>query len=174
MGMNDSSARTLASRLAGKRFGVVGVGNELKGDDGAGPALANLLVASNAPFPVVNAAEVPENYGGWPGKQGLEAVVFVDAVVFDGEPGEWRVIPIEDLMRSASNTHRLSLHFSIQFLREVWRGEAILVGIQPKSMKLGEPLSPEVEKATRELRDLLLSAPDSRAVQPPVPPGQRG
>ena len=155
--MNAESARELASRLAGKRFGVVGVGNELKGDDGAGPAVVALLGASGAPFPAVNAAEVPENYGGWPERQGLEAVVFVDAVVFDGAPGDWRIVPIEDLMRSASNTHRLSLHFAIQYLREVWRGEAILVGIRPKSMKLGEPLSPEVNEASRELRDALLS-----------------
>lgn len=156
--MNAKTAKEISARLAGKRFGVVGVGNELKGDDGAGPAVAALLEAANAPFPVVNAAEVPENYGGWPGKQGLEAVVFVDAVVFDGEPGEWRIIPVEDLMRSASNTHRLSLHFSIQYLREVWRGEAILIGIRPKEMKLGAPLSPEVDAAGREIRDALLAA----------------
>lgn len=146
----------LARRLAGRRFGVVGVGNALKGDDGAGPAVAAAL--AGAPFPVVDATEVPENYGGWVSKRGLEAVVFVDAVAFGGAPGEWRVVAIEELMRSASNTHRLSLHFTIQYLREVWGGEAILVGIEPKSMKLGEGLSPEVDAAVKNIASALLAA----------------
>jgi hydrogenase maturation protease len=152
-----SSAGDLASRLAGKRFGVVGVGNVLRGDDGAGPALAALLAARGAAFPVVDATEVPENYGGWVVKQGLETAVFVDAVDFGGAPGEWRLIPFEDLMHSVSSTHRLSLHFLIRYLTEEWKGEAILAGVQPKSMKLGEALSSEVARGVEELATALLS-----------------
>jgi hydrogenase 3 maturation protease len=150
------NAGELTARLGGKRFGVVGVGNTLKGDDGAGPALAALLAARGAGFPFVDASEVPENYGGWVEKQGLEAVVFVDAVDFGGAPGEWRVVPFEDLMHSASSTHRLSLHFLIRYLTERWKGEALLVGVQPKSLKLGEGLSPEVARGTEALATVLL------------------
>ena len=115
--MNDAhnNPHDLTARLKGKRFGVVGVGNVLKGDDGAGPALVELLGARGAAFPIVDACEVPENYGGWVAKQGLDAAIFVDAVDFGGAPGEWRVIPFEDLMHSASSTHRLSLHFLIRY-----------------------------------------------------------
>jgi hydrogenase 3 maturation protease len=149
---------TLAERLAGKRWGVVGVGNVLKGDDGAGPALVALLAARGAAFPLVDACEVPENYGGWVAKQSLEAVVFVDAVDFGGAPGEWRLIRIEELMHSASSTHRLSLHFLIHYLTEHWKGEAILAGVQPKSMKLGEGLSSEVARGVEALSEALLAA----------------
>jgi hydrogenase maturation protease len=152
-----ASAQDLTTRLEGKRFGVVGVGNALKGDDGAGSALIERLAAAGAAFPFVDAAEVPENYGGWVEKRRLEAVVFVDAVVMGGAPGEWRIVPVEDLMRSASNTHRLSLHFTVQYLREMWRGEALLIGIEPKSMQLGEGLSPEVAAAVQSIADALLS-----------------
>ena len=151
------NAGELTARLGGKRFGVVGVGNTLKGDDGAGPALAALLAARGAGFPFVDASEVPENYGGWVVKQGLDAVVFVDAVDFGGAPGEWRVIPFEDLMHSASSTHRLSLHFLIRYLREQWKGEPILVGVQPKSLKLDEALSTEVQTGLEDLADALLA-----------------
>jgi hydrogenase 3 maturation protease len=149
-------AADLVSRLKGKRFGVVGVGNVLKGDDGAGPALIALLAARDARFPFVDASEVPENYGGWVVKQGLEVVVFIDAVDFGGAPGEWRLIPFEDLMHSASSTHRLSLHFLIRYLKEEWKGEALLVGVQPSSLKLGEGLSAEVEAGIRRLLESLL------------------
>jgi hydrogenase 3 maturation protease len=152
-----NDAQGIAARLEGRRFGVVGVGNVLKGDDGAGPALVALLASRGARFPYVDACEVPENYGGWVVKQGLEAVVFVDAVDFGGVPGEWRVIPFEDLMRSASSTHRLSLHFLIRYLTEQWKGEAVLVGVQPKSLKLDDGLSTEVEAGVKELAAALLA-----------------
>ncbi len=148
--------QNLAARLEGRRFGVVGVGNFLKGDDGAGPALVALLAGRGAAFPIVDASEVPENYGGWVVKQGLDAVVFVDAVDFGGAPGEWRLIPVAELMHSASSTHRLSLHFLIRYLTEQWKGDAILAGVQPKSMKLGEELSPEVVAGIGELAEALL------------------
>lgn len=157
MGSMDN-AQELAARLSGKRFGLVGVGNTMKGDDGAGPALVALLAERGAAFPLVDASEVPENYGGWVVKQRLDAVVFVDAVAFGGAAGAWRIIPFADLMRSASSTHRLSLHFLIQYLTEEWKGEAILVGVQPKSLALGEGLSREVEAGIAGLAQALLSA----------------
>jgi hydrogenase 3 maturation protease len=152
------NAAELTARLEGKRFGVVGVGNVIKGDDGAGPALVALLASRGAAFPLVDACEVPENYGGWVAKQGLEVAIFVDAVDFGGAAGEWRVVPIGDLMHSASSTHRLSLHFLIRYLTEQWKGEPILVGVQPKSMKLDDDLSPAVEAGIEELAAALLAA----------------
>jgi len=90
-------------------------------------------------------------------KRGLDAVVFVDAVDFGGAPGEWRVIPFEDLLRSASSTHRLSLHFLIHYLTEQWKGDPVLVGVQPKSLKLDDDLSSEVEAGVGELAEALLA-----------------
>jgi hydrogenase maturation protease len=158
MGESKNGFGDLGARLAGKRFGVVGVGNVLRGDDGAGSTLVALLGGRGAAFPLVDACEVPENYGGWVEKQGIDAVVFVDAVDFGGAPGGCRVIPFEDLMLSASATHRLSLHFLIRYLTERWKGDPVLVGVQPKSMKLGEELSPEVARAVENLADALIAA----------------
>ena len=148
----------LAARLKGKRFGVVRVGNVMKGDDGAGPELVAELVRRDFPLPCVDATEVPENYAGWVPKQELEAVVFVDAVDFGGEPGECRVVPFEHLMISASNTHRMSLHYTVMFLRDQWEGDAILVGVQPKSMKLGDGLSNEVAAGVENVVKILLES----------------
>ena len=150
--------KDLAPRLKGKRFGVVGVGNVMKGDDGAGPELVAELLRRGFPLPCVDATEVPENYAGWVPKQGLEAVVFVDAVDFGGEPGECRVIPFEHLMISASNTHRMSLHYTVMYLRDEWEGDAILVGVQPERLTLGEGLSDKVSAGVSALADVLLDA----------------
>lgn len=156
--MTDEKAmEILVERLKGKRFGVVGVGNVLKGDDGAGPMVIAAL-QGRFTLPMVDASEVPENYGGWVVKQKLEAVVYVDAVDFGGEPGELRIIPLEDLMRSASSTHRLSLHYVIEYLENEWDGDAILVGVQPKQLRLGEPASEEVCAGVKTLADALIES----------------
>lgn len=153
----EARVKEVVERLGGKRFGVIGVGNVLRGDDGAGPEVVALL-AGRVGLPIVDASEVPENYGGWVVKMNLESVVFVDAVDFGGEPGEFRMIPLEKLMVSASSTHRLSLHYVIRYLEEEWKGDAILVGVQPKSLRLGDGLSAEVAAGVRKLADALAEA----------------
>ena len=150
-------AREIARSLRGKRFGVIGVGNVLRGDDGAGPALVAAL-RNRFGLPLVDASEVPENYGGWIVREKLESVVFVDAVDFGGQPGEFRIIPIDRLLVSASSTHRLSLHYLIRYLEDEWDGEAILVGMQPKGLQLGEGLSAEVQAAVTSLAEALRGA----------------
>ena len=154
----EDTMEGLVGRIAGKRFGVIGVGNVMKGDDGAGPETVHRLEGLGFPLPMADATEVPENYGGWVPKQELEAVIFVDAVDFGGEPGECRVIPLEHLMISASNTHRMSLHYTVMYLRDEGEGDAILVGRQPKRLTLGEGLSEEVAAGVGRLAGMLNEA----------------
>ena len=157
MNDKDDIRAELHGRLKGKRFGVVGIGNVIKGDDGAGCAVAEGL-QGKIDMPVVDCAEVPENYGGWVEKRGLESVVYVDAVDFGGKPGEVRIVPLEKMMMSASSTHSLSLHYMILFLKNEWDGDPIMVGIQPKSVELDEGLSEEVREGVEMLVEILLEA----------------
>lgn len=151
----DAVRKELFGRLKGKRFGIVGIGNVVRGDDGAGCLLVERL-QGRLDVPLVDCGEVPENYGGWVERRGLEAVVYVDAVDFGGEPGEVRIIPLAKLMESATNTHNLSLHYVIRFLEEEWDGDAILVGIQPITWKFGDPLCAEVADGVARLAGILL------------------
>jgi hydrogenase 3 maturation protease len=147
----------LLERLKGKRFGVVGIGNVIKGDDGAGCLVVEKL-GEGFPMPVVDCAEVPENYGGWVERRDLEAVVYVDAVEFGGEPGEVRIIPLEKMMESATSTHHLSLHYMIRFLKEEWDGDALMVGIQPVSMNIGQGVCEAVAAGADRLAAILAKA----------------
>jgi hydrogenase 3 maturation protease len=158
----DDTGTLLIQRLRGKRFGVVGIGNVLRGDDGAGCMLVELL-QGRIDMPIVDCAEVPENYGGWVERRDLEAVVYVDAVDFGGEPGEARIIPLAKMMESATSTHHLSLHYMIRFLEEEWSGDAILVGVQPESMDLGDGLSESVAAGVRDLAGVLEEAASTEA-----------
>jgi len=145
----------LKEKLKGSRFGLIGVGNIFRGDDGAGPRLIEKLTGAVS-FPVIDASEVPENYSGWILKSDLKRIVFVDAVEFGGVPGEVRLIPVEQLMISASSTHRMSLHFMVWYLKENWDGEALLLAIQPASLELTDKLSNEVQVAVEELTEFFI------------------
>ena len=147
----------LLGRLEGKRFGVVGIGNVIKGDDGAGCLVVEKL-GEDFSMPTVDCAEVPENYGGWVERRDLQAVVYVDAVEFGGEPGEVRIIPLEKMMESATSTHHLSLHYMIKFLKDEWSGDAIMVGIQPVAMRIGEGVCDEVAAGAQLLVEILKKA----------------
>lgn len=155
--------------LRGHRFGVIGIGNIFRGDDGAGPEVISLL-SEGFNLPLVDASEVPENYGGWVVRQDLEVVVFVDAVDFGGKPGEFRAISPQELVVSARDTHRLSIHMMIRYLEEEWGGKQVLIGIQPASVKLGETLTPEVAEGVRSVADLLRQAAGT-GVTGTSPPG---
>jgi len=147
----------LLERLAGKRFGVVGIGNVIKGDDGAGCLVVERLGEGFA-MPTVDCAEVPENYGGWVERRDLEAAVYIDAIDFGGEPGEVRIVELEKMMESLTSTHHLSLHYMIRFLKEEWDGDALLVGIQPVSMVIGEGVCEEVAAGVEKLAGILEKA----------------
>jgi len=155
--VKDDLRTELCARLKGKRFGIVGIGNVIKGDDGAGCVVVEGL-RGKIEMPVVDCAEVPENYGGWVEKRNLESVVYIDAIDFGGEAGEVRVVPLEKMMMSASSTHSLSLHYMILFLKNEWDGDPIMVGIQPKSMELDDGLSEEVRGGVERLIDIILEA----------------
>ena len=149
--------KKLLGILKGRRFGVVGIGNVIKGDDGAGcEVIASMK--GRVDLPIVDCCEVPENYGGWVERQGLEVAIYIDAVDFGGTPGEVRMIPMEKLMMTASSTHSLSLHYMIKYLKEDWEGKPVMIGIQPESMKLGDGLSDSVRKGVEELADILVEA----------------
>ena len=135
---------------------VVGVGNRLRGDDGAGSWIAERLRARGC-WPVFDAETVPENYLGAllavvPGR-----VLFVDAAGFGGAPGECRLAPMEALAPRRESTHAPSLAL-LAGLLEQHGGECWLLGIQPRTTGHGEPLSPDVERAAMSVVGALAAA----------------
>ncbi len=84
----------LAASLEGlRRLAVLGIGNELYGDDGAGVALARLLAQSGIAPGMMQAFEAgpaPENFTGSLRKFMPSHVLMVDAANLGLEPGSTR------------------------------------------------------------------------------------
>jgi hydrogenase 3 maturation protease len=123
---------------------ILGVGNELRGDDGVGVYIARKLKKKN----VINAGVAPENFVGKIRKMKPRRIVIFDALDFGGEPGEVKIIDAKKTEGLKISTHSLPLSFFCQLFE---KKEIYLVGIQPKGNEFGSEMSKEVKKAANKL-----------------------
>ena len=132
----------------------LGMGNLMKGDDGAGCRFVEELRKSgksiSSQIYLFNGAQVPENYLEPIVKLKPERIFIVDAVDFGAFPGEVKLFK-EVEPQSNFSTHTLSLTFILDYLRKKTRAKVFILGIQPKQLQWGTGLSSEVETAVREL-----------------------
>ena len=141
-------------RALERRCVIAAVGNPLRGDDAAAQALLERL-AGRVEATLVDAEEVPESHLG-PITQGRpEVVLLVDAVHLGAEPGAVALLRRESLPPSGFSTHRPPLSVLMAFIEQETGAEVLVLGIQPKQMEFGAPLSPEVEKTVEALAALM-------------------
>jgi len=140
----------------GERVVILGIGNELRRDDGLGVVLARRL-KDELPFPVLEGGNAPENLLGEILDLGPNVVVIVDAVDFGGRPGEIRKIEREEVEGLGFSTHGPSVLPLVDFLeREGIR--TIILGVQPEDIRFGTGLSPKVQEAISDLEEMLRSS----------------
>ena len=130
---------------------VIGVGNDISGDDAFGPILARKLALILGDR-CIDAGLAPEN---WIGKiLALEprALVIADAVAFDGEPGELRVFTPTDLLDGLPSTHGPGFGAIVTYIEQFATDIEILVlACQPERTGLMEPLSASAAKAIERI-----------------------
>jgi hydrogenase 3 maturation protease len=128
------------------------VGNELRGDDAAGPLLARLLEEGPVDgWEVIDGASVPENHVHAVRRLKPGRVVVVDAADMGLSVGEIRRLSEKDVAQHfLMTTHSLPLSFVLESLKESIT-EVEFLGIQPQSTAFLAPVSPQVEEAVRLL-----------------------
>lgn len=132
---------------------LLGVGNDIRGDDGIGSLVAREL--DHPDWVVIDCGQVPENEMIMVEEGDYDLVVMVDAANMGLEPGEIRQVPRKYLDLFALSTHALPLSVVIDLLQEKVP-RVVLIGIQPKDMGLGEGLTPELQDAKGRLMTMLL------------------
>jgi len=148
----------LKEMLAGKAV-IACVGNKLRADDGVGPLIAGLL-EETPDLKVVDCGETPENYLGVIIREKPEKVVVIDAVFMGAEVGEVRAIRKEELAEGGYSTHMPTLSLFTDFVESQIDTRTYFIGIQPGTIKFGEKMAPEVEKAARQLAGAINSLQD--------------
>jgi hydrogenase 3 maturation protease len=136
---------------------LLGIGNELKGDDGIGNLIAREFSReSMEDWLSVPCETVPENFTSIVKKEKPELLVLVDAADMGIKPGEFRIIPTGRLNSGVLGTHGIPLKHLVSYLEE-YAGKVVFIGIQPGKIQLGSHISPEVVKGKDRLVKILKS-----------------
>ena len=142
----------LKAHLQGKVI-ILGIGNTLRSDDGAGSILVSRIKA-NKSFLAWDAGLNPENYLNRIIKEKPDNLVLIDAADFGGKPGEFRVEEADQIQTTnLFSTHNASLSLLINYLQSHIKTNIIVIIIQPKTICLGDSLSPEVSATLNSLED---------------------
>jgi hydrogenase 3 maturation protease len=153
----DDEFREQLKKICGRNTLVIGIGNTLKGDDGAGCFVCEQLKGT-MPDRVIDAGTVPENYIGPIIDKRPEVLVVVDAIDFGGSAGAINIFTPEQLSSLAVSTHTLSPRLFVDVVCNSISTEVWFVGIQPGQTELGEGLSAEVEVAVGLVAGILKEA----------------
>lgn len=127
---------------------IITIGNTLRADDGVGPYIGPLVAASDR-LKIINAGYTPENIIEQVIALHPAKIIFIDAADFQGAPGEARVIAQEHIPDASLSTHAVPLKVVYHLLLHDTAAQAVMIGIQPKSLEHKEELSREV-KATAD------------------------
>lgn len=137
---------------------ILGVGNELKSDDGVGPFIIKRStdeVVQNEALIFIDAQTVPENFTGKIRKEKPTHVIIVDACLMDKKPGEMQIVDKYNFANIGISTHSMSLSYFVKYLEKDTDFKIIFVGIEPETMDWGDEPTSEVKKAAFEFIEIL-------------------
>jgi len=142
-------------KFCGSRTLIVGIGNVLKGDDGAGPLVCEQLKHAKVSAEMIDASTVPENYIQPIIKKAPENLLVIDAIDFGAPPGTIRIFKPEQLNSYTISTHTLSPRLFVDMVCQNIKLDVYFVGIQPAQIQLGQSISPQVSRAIQQLSHAL-------------------
>ncbi len=132
------------------RILIIGIGNYLRSDDGAGPRIVKELIATEK-VRLLNVETNIERYIEPIQKSNAEVILFIDCVHFGKEPGYVALIPIEDISDQAFHSHNISL----KRIRDFFIAPAFVLGIEPGSLHVGEELTPAIRERADDIIEIL-------------------
>ncbi len=120
---------------------LFGIGNNLRGDDGAGSFIARNF--SQPDWITIDGKSAPENYTSVIKKLKPNLLIMIDSANMSLPGGIFRLIPLNKITHFQLSTHSMPLPLLIKYLTPYCK-KIMLIGIQPINAKLGEPLSKPV------------------------------
>ena len=130
------------------------MGNRLRGDDGAGCRLADMLNGKTS-WVCLDGGVTPENMVSEIARLSPRGILLVDAVHLGMPAGTLEWLDPAQVASLGAGTHHLPMELLIQFLTERTGSEVRLLGIQPAQTRFGCGLSPPVRSALLQITQLL-------------------
>lgn len=137
---------------------VVGVGNELRGDDSVGVRMARDLKAAlgSQKISILETGTVPENYLGTIERLNPSHVLVIDAAETGLEPGSVVLTELSEAHGLIVSTHHLPLSVFAEYLKRATGAKTALLAIQPGDVEFRTSLTVRVREAAVEVEKILL------------------
>ena len=158
--LTDPEIKIEISRRLRSKTAIVGIGNIIRGDDGLGPKLIEMLKSRGlSKAALFDCGTVPENYIFPILSAACDTIVLVDAADTNEESGSIGVFGLEDISGVSFSTHNPSPRLFTDLLKTGNDNVNIfVVTVQPKSTAIGEPLSEEVLASLDKLAGIFIDA----------------
>jgi hydrogenase maturation protease len=144
---------------------VIGIGNALRHDDGAGPLLARRLCSRAAASGIAVRELEGETLTLLDMWAGARAVVLIDATRSGAAPGTIHRFdassrPLPSALRGSSSTHAVGVAEAIELARALGTlpGCVLVLAVEGRRFDAGSGLSREVEAALEDLSEAVLGA----------------
>jgi hydrogenase 3 maturation protease len=156
-----------------RKVALVGVGQELRGDDAAGVIIVRRLMDSPRSNPssgipghddpsaldsplLFEAGLLPESAAGTLRRYQPEWVVFIDSAEMGEPAGTIRWLDPSQAEGFAGSTHTFPISGLSKYLSLELGCRVALLGIQPKNLEFDTPVSVEVERAIEEIATAII------------------
>lgn len=151
-----TSLSRLLNQRTNNRIAIVGIGNEMRGDDAAGMLIArdlDLRIGNKENLLVIEGGHAPENATGELRKFSPDLVLLIDAADMGEKVGSIALIPMEQIDGISASTHSLPLSMLARYLTLELNCAVALLGIQPGSVEMGAAVSDEVNQAVGDIAE---------------------
>ena len=142
--------------MLNKTLVILGMGSELRGDDGIGPCLSEKLsVFNNESFLSINGDLVPENFTRELRDFQPNNIIIVDAAFMEKPAGHMKIISINEITGISFSSHSMPISVLGKYLsKEIGAGIYIL-GIQAANIDFGSEISPKVRESAKRIFEII-------------------
>ncbi len=144
------------------RIAVLGVGSPLRGDDAAGVLAAGhlelLARRSGGRVRIFIGETAPENLTGEIKRFAPAHLVVIDAMDRKSRAGTLHVLDLAEQELSTlgpASTHNLPLGVLLKYLQGFLSCRITVLGIQPKTLGFGTPVSDVVQRAAKQAAEII-------------------
>lgn len=146
----DQMTASITKAPESNRLAFVGIGNELSGDDAAGVLIVqklHLALSHRSDLLFIEGGLAPENFTSLIRKFEPHELLLIDTANMGGDPGGIEVFDMDELDGLSYSTHTLPPSILAEYLVSACACNVKLLGIQPISTGIGEPMSQGVTEA---------------------------
>ena len=157
--LNQALTNLLAKNNDLPRLVILGVGNELNGDDAAGVLIVRKLkklLPKHEQLLLIEASVAPENYSSVIRKYAPDWIWIIDAADLEIEPGDVQFIDFSNIDVMGANTHRLSLSLLISYFQSEIGSKTLILGLQPVTVDPFSNISLPVKQSIKQISRILL------------------